>query len=217
MRPPAGRGFRLLDAMILMAAIAVGFALARMGAARVLGYETGPFSPAARWPLRAWLVVLAAVPHVAPIAPALLCIGLLPPRPDLRRLASRPGFVACLALTIVLVVRAAGFLALWARTLGSPFARVRREVTLLPDPFRILDGAPGLGSAIEIPTFRALIHLAPLAAELGLSVAVAWSVLAIGRRWRPEPSWVDRSGRVVVGFWLTTLPLTSWWSYHIMY
>ena len=41
----------------------------------------------------------------------------------------------------------------------------------------------------------------------GYAVAAAWLTLMIGRRWRPEPSWVDRSGRLIGSFWLLMIPL----------
>jgi hypothetical protein len=30
----------------------------------------------------------------------------------------------------------------------------------------------------------------------------AWFVLAVSGRWRPEPSWIDRSGRVLAVAWI---------------
>jgi hypothetical protein len=30
----------------------------------------------------------------------------------------------------------------------------------------------------------------------------AWFVLAVSGRWRPEPSWIDRSGRVLAIAWI---------------
>jgi hypothetical protein len=41
----------------------------------------------------------------------------------------------------------------------------------------------------------------------GYAVAAAWLTLAIGRRWRPEPTWVDRSGRAIGFFWLLMIPM----------
>ncbi len=40
---------------------------------------------------------------------------------------------------------------------------------------------------------------------IAIAVAVAWSVLVLARRWRPEPTWVDRTGRVLGSFWIGTL------------
>ncbi len=35
-----------------------------------------------------------------------------------------------------------------------------------------------------------------------LAVVVAWVTLLVGRRWRAEPSWVDRLGRALGVFWI---------------
>ena len=32
--------------------------------------------------------------------------------------------------------------------------------------------------------------------------AAGWSVLIFDRRWRPEPSWIDRAGRCLGIYWL---------------
>ena len=42
--------------------------------------------------------------------------------------------------------------------------------------------------------------------ELGGYAVAAWLTLAIGRRWRPEPSWVNRWGRAIGVFWLLMIP-----------
>ena len=36
----------------------------------------------------------------------------------------------------------------------------------------------------------------------GLAVLVSWMTLLVGRRWRAEPSWVDRLGRAAGVFWI---------------
>jgi hypothetical protein len=40
-------------------------------------------------------------------------------------------------------------------------------------------------------------------------VATAWLMLALSGRWRSEPSWIDRLGRIIGVFWVGLLPL-SW-------
>ena len=39
------------------------------------------------------------------------------------------------------------------------------------------------------------------------TVAVAWLVLAVSRKWQAEPSWIDRAGRLVGVLWLVTIPI----------
>jgi hypothetical protein len=38
--------------------------------------------------------------------------------------------------------------------------------------------------------------------KIGPIVATAWLVLALSGRWQPEPSWIDRSGRVMGAAWI---------------
>ena len=39
------------------------------------------------------------------------------------------------------------------------------------------------------------------------TVAVAWLVLAVSRKWQAERSWIDRAGRVLGILWLATIPI----------
>ena len=57
-----------------------------------------------------------------------------------------------------------------------------------------------------------------LAHHAGWAVAVSWLTLALTGRWHPEPSWVDRWGRVLGWTWIFVGPLASllidhtpWW------
>ena len=58
-----------------------------------------------------------------------------------------------------------------------------------------------------------------LAHHAGWAVAVSWCTFALTGRWRPEPSWVDRWGRVLGCTWIILAPLASllidhatWWA-----
>jgi hypothetical protein len=50
--------------------------------------------------------------------------------------------------------------------------------------------------------------------EIGCAVAAAWIVQATGGRWRSEPSWIDRMGRILGIYWIATIPF-AWFSVHI--
>src|SRR5947209_11055 len=76
----------LLDAMIVVAATAVGLACFRPVPPL---FYSGPHV----WALSVLVADVTAL--LAPWTVALLVIRLLPPRPRLRRLARQPGFVAC--------------------------------------------------------------------------------------------------------------------------
>jgi hypothetical protein len=38
------------------------------------------------------------------------------------------------------------------------------------------------------------------------AVPLAWASLIATRRWDPEPSWIDRMGRILGGLWMISLP-----------
>jgi hypothetical protein len=41
-----------------------------------------------------------------------------------------------------------------------------------------------------------------LSAQAGGAVAAGWAILALGRRWRPERSWIDRLGAALGAYWI---------------
>src|SRR5262245_19496633 len=93
------RRFGLLDLMIVIAAIALGlapFGMLERGLDRVLGRSPGQY--------RITRFGTYAVPPLAALTLAALVRSLIPPRPPLRRLARRPGFLACAAAVACLAV-----------------------------------------------------------------------------------------------------------------
>jgi hypothetical protein len=120
-----------------------------------------------------WLVPRGISVVILPITWTLVALRLLGPRPPRRRWFSPPGLAACLA------VSAASLLSLcygWDH------------------PYLSFTGAR---SAMSTAALRAAQPL-PLAA----AVAGTWLVLWFDRRWRPEPSWIDRLGRCFGLYWL---------------
>ena len=107
---------------------------------------------------------------------AFLAIRLRRPRPTLRRIMTQPGSVA--ALTAI-VVGVGSFLCEGAR-LGVRFA---------------MTGKP--------PTSFSWWKECSLASEhVGLVVAATWIILAMARRWRREPGWIDGIGILIGSLWL---------------
>jgi hypothetical protein len=108
--------------------------------------------------------------------------------------------VACGAAALVLAVRTVGALlnAFWFTLPEMDSAAFRRAFFEYPFGYRL---------------WSFLLYPFPFAApgEIGLAVAVAWLMLGIGGRWRPERSWVDRSGRALGALWLMMVPLLYWW------
>jgi hypothetical protein len=44
-----------------------------------------------------------------------------------------------------------------------------------------------------------------------VAILGAWSALAICGRWSPEPSWIDRLGRILGVFWIVKFPINFFW------
>ena len=104
MSTPARR-LTIADAMIACAAVGVWFAIARASP------PVEPFPPPMAARLRLVAMVLAAL---GTSTAALLAMRLLPPRPPLRELASRPGFAACQAATLACAGAGLAALGYWA-------------------------------------------------------------------------------------------------------
>lgn len=194
----------LLDGMILVAATAVGLALAREETGWTLRHYLMPWRAI---PLE-WVgtavydLVLATLPLPAAWSAGLLLIRLIGPRPALRRLTVQPGAVALLAVGLALASRLAGLAVLTARVwLAGP--------------------SPGIqGSLWSIPRLSLAIvdsvHVSSgWARSLSVAVLVAWSLLALGGRWRPEPSWIDRAGRLLGAYWVAVVPI-SWFDFQFL-
>ncbi len=108
------RKMTLLDLMILVAAMALGFKIVRdivPGVAHMV--PTGPdfWFLMPRWLMNASILILASWPLPAMVTIALLLIRIRAPRPTLRRLARQPGFVAGLAVTMISLCNALMLLA----------------------------------------------------------------------------------------------------------
>jgi hypothetical protein len=117
---------------------------------------------------------------------SVLLLRLRHPRPPRRHLARQPGAVACATAVLVAV---AGALALL-------LVMVERHYTR---------GAYVALTNAMVPRF-----LEAMAPYMGVGVLVAWLVLAMNSMWRPEPSWIDRLGRVMGAFWIATIPILVW-------
>jgi len=107
----------------------------------------------------------------------LLVLRLRQPHPPRRLLARQPGLVACAAAL-------AGLLpgGLWSLSVaefrGPAWSRLR-----FPEQW-----------------FGVIDFVAP-------AVVGAWLALALSRRWRAEPGWIDRAGRLLGVFWVVSFVL----------
>ena len=109
-----------------------------------------------------------------------------------RRRPRPPGVAACVGVIVATGIS----LALWVNI--------------------VITSIPGVGLADEPWEFitQNIIDPRPPA----FAVGSVWAVLALDRRWRPEPTWLDRLGRILGTYWLAdtlgvplTLRLAGYW------
>jgi hypothetical protein len=187
MRITPCRKFTLFDALSLVAAMAPALALTRQ-----------------RWPLSIEIQgsynnmlcqvrdnILTISYAAAMWSLAGLVLRLRQPRPDLRFLTRQPGMVAFMTAAIVLAIRLINF--------GGVISVLAIDGTYFWLGMSALDWDPENWRAIP--------------SEIGCAVAAAWIVQATGGRWRPQPSWIDRMGRLLGIYWIVTIPF-AWFSVH---
>ncbi len=195
--PKTPRRFGLLDAMILVAAIAIGLAWARFQGSisehlfNPFGSNLSGFGDPGEPRLtillgRAWEKYALAAPVMAMLAVGLVVVRFRPPGLGLRRGLSQPGASACVAVAVVLGLSTIRFLVetwLW-----------RIEVNY--------QAAHGINFHGE--WWEGAYHiLRPT--EPGLAVVACWSILALSRRMRCERSLIDRLGRLVAAYWIVAM------------
>ncbi len=127
-------------------------------------------------------VLDAVVLVVAAWTVALLGLRLWSPRPTMRRLSRQPGWVASVGAT-----------------LGLSYFILNHEVQFTI--FRVTGGSTGESTVAEFARQSAYV-IRNNPNVVGLTVAMGWLILSLGHRWRPEPSWIDRAGRIVGAYWL---------------
>lgn len=184
------RRFRVADIMILVAATAIGCAFSQ-GISAATGGELswqavykdvtevlrGP-------PFEGWLLtylhlltefVVQTSPFIASWTVAFMAIRLLGPRPRWRRVARQPGMIAACASLLSLALFGSIILGAMLASTFSGYA---------PDFFTVT----------EAVYFSHLF--------VSMSILVSWMTLLLGRRWRAEPSWIDRLGRALAVSWI---------------
>jgi hypothetical protein len=194
----ATRRFTLLDALVLATATAAGLATIwfEVTSLSVYGFD----KPRDGWSPRSLAVfggraLVSSQLLLAPWTLALLALHLRRPRPPLRRLALRPGAVACLAAAAGM---AFGALQLLGRIIS----------------LRAIEGRPLRETgplAISTPfDFLRLLYFFLDSEAIACGILAAWTLLALGRRGRPDRSWLDRSGCALGLLWLAAA-LGGWY------
>ncbi len=175
------RRFRLLDAMILVAAMGLA-----CGITQSLSYATGgsiswtailaaiykmPNGLPKFLEISAGLLILA-LPFAGMLSLAVIPVRLIGPRPRCARVARQPGITA-----------------MWAAGLGIALSAVQIGI------------AASIGTGFA-SGYREIIALHSCLSYPGMAVLGTWASLVLARRWRSEKSWVDRMGRVLGFFWI---------------
>jgi hypothetical protein len=128
--------------------------------------------------LWSWKIGIQVSPFLLTTSAGLLVAGTLGSRPGSRELFRQPGLIACLAILVSAALR----IALRVRSLWA-------------------SGIHDLGLPYSIDHYLAIVM------GTGELVAASWAALALAGSWRPEPNWLDRSGRVLgaftILFWIT--------------
>jgi hypothetical protein len=191
MSTPAGRRFTIADAMALTAATAVGFAItaaAEPSSSRLVREVLRVLSGPGGWTVEVLvgvfvdLSVLLILCGLVPWTPTLAALRLCRPRPPWHVLGRRPGAMACFVAASVVAMAAVPVLATWMLT--SPTNDFRR---------RVWWGCVLIGTS-----------------QAGVAVLWCWLTMALSGRWRPEPSWIDRAGRLLGAAWIAMLPLSGY-------
>ncbi len=115
-------------------------------------------------------------PMLISLSMAVMAAGLWPPRSRPSDPCQRPGFTACWVALLVTAINAVAMFAMDPDSLTTIDKFIRR---------------------FEFVGFWMT------AADSGFAVLIAWTTLALSGCWRPEPSWIDRSGRVLGVVWIT--------------
>ena len=209
------RRFGMGDLMILIAALGVG-----MANARVLWLALAAEGPSVSvwwyWTTARISAAMMISAWATPLTLACLAFRLRRPRPAWRRVALRPGAAATLSCALIFAVRllevAAAFRAPavqpnWGTAFAKAFILRFNDSSYLV-LMNSLDRS-GVLSSVE-PAMCFGVVVASFSTPCGYAVGAVWLVLALSRRWRPEKSWIDRLGRALGVAWIATTALAAW-------
>jgi hypothetical protein len=102
------------------------------------------------------------------------------------------------------------------RSLAVPVVRLRRprppvgEALSQPGVVVGLDILSNLWAYLFLAWFQILPPPQVQVSTWGGGVAIAWGLLALTGRWRPEANWIDRLGRALGVCWIGSVPW-MWW------
>jgi hypothetical protein len=185
------RPFNLLDAMVLLAATAVGLAVARAMARKLWGSTklNEPYNSEVLQQVTRWTVL--CLPFLVAWTIAVLLLQMLSrrPRPGPDDLLCQPGAAACGAAALAITTEAVIVLVMG---LMSPKTSSLRE------------------NVPQVLVWVLTHHYMCQLGMPGLAVTVAWMALALSGRWQPEPNWLDRTGRSMGLVWVVLMVIRPW-------
>jgi len=182
-KPLAQRTFRIVDLMVLVAATAVAFAIHRRGIPHGMAFTT----IGGNWEPWVFYWMHQSTPFLSMWSFAIFAIDRVDSRKK-RRFPRHAGIVACYAATIGLATS-----------------------VLISSGFYMVHVLEDSGVIRKILSHDRRMHLpppfgeAPLEEIIGGVVLGAWAALVATRRWRTEPTWIDRLGRVLATIWIGLL------------
>jgi hypothetical protein len=167
--------------MILVAATAVAFAFFRQQQAAFGAFSTF----GGNW--EGWLFVWMkrCVPFPAMGSLAVVAIAFRDRKAGRGRWARSAGVAGCCAASAAMAITALIACSFYA-------VHVLEDARLIRKVF-----SHGTGSHLAPPFGNT-----PMEEIVGAAVLGSWAALALGRRWRAEPSWVDRLGRCLGLIWI---------------
>jgi hypothetical protein len=187
------RRLATFDAMVMIAVTAAGFAWTR---SYVFDYLFPVIAMRGALPQRYQLVwVLAAVPMLTAWSMGLFLCQMRQPRPPFPAMFTRPGAVACALATLALASEVFWVLVVRVISVSVPGWR---------DHY-------GVVRPVSVSYLIAWKQT-----EAGLAVAGAWLLMAIGRSWQSEPSWLDRAGTGLGVIWIVLYLFESGYLYSMM-
>jgi hypothetical protein len=127
--------------------------------------------------------VVLASPTMAALSLALLTCEFTLRRRRFKDMSRCPGFAANAIAALVLSLRAVHVLALNLHWLRD----------------------------VGIETFLDYGFFWPATSEVGEGVFICWITMACTGCWRPEPTWIDRTGRVLGGVWILGFALNRYY------
>jgi hypothetical protein len=174
------RPFTLFDAMVLIAATAVALLPFRLFLSGFAGLSES-LSVAHRIVEAVFVTDALICPLALSLSLALWVLRLRQPRPGLPRVFRQPGMAASTSILVYLLF----FL---TATLISLFLNYFANGIFSHHMFTQMN-------------FVVWILILPMS-MMGITVSAVWIVLWLIGAWRPEPSWIDRAGRVVGIYWV---------------